>query len=53
LTLESPKDLDGTKLKWILVEDFIIILKKGFLHPGGNFLIERLSKKNVTLFFYG
>lgn len=41
------------KKKWFLVENYIIILKDDFLHPGGDFIHSRLYGKHITKYFYG
>lgn len=41
------------KKKWFLIENYIVVLKDDFLHPGGDFIHSRLYGKHITKYFYG
>jgi hypothetical protein len=40
-------------MNWVLYNDFVIDLGKDFLHPGGNFLIQRARGREVSQFLHG
>lgn len=37
----------------MLLENTLVIFNDEYLHPGGNFITERLFKKHITKYYYG
>ena len=38
---------------WFIFEDSIYIINEDYTHPGGNFVLERVNRRNITRYFYG
>ena len=50
---EKFEKIGYRKKKWFLIENYVVVLKEDFLHPGGDFIHSRLYGKHITKYFYG
>lgn len=39
--------------EWFLLENTLVVFKKDYFHPGGNYITERLFKRHITKYVYG